>query len=68
VANEQEPLEEELVIEDGPHEEHHYKEEQCENKKAWMEAELLSDIKRISLPKFDGTSLGYGAESWMSEM
>ncbi|KAH9310464.1 hypothetical protein KI387_025499, partial [Taxus chinensis] len=40
---------------------------QPENKKARL-AELTNDIKRISPPKFDGTTLGDGDENWLSEM
>ncbi|KAH9292052.1 hypothetical protein KI387_042767, partial [Taxus chinensis] len=39
-----------------------------ENKRARLAAELTNDIKRISPPKFDGTTLGDGAENWLSEM
>ncbi|KAH9296593.1 hypothetical protein KI387_040181, partial [Taxus chinensis] len=39
-----------------------------ENKKARLATELTNDIKRISPPKFDGTTLGDGAENWLSEM
>ncbi|KAH9312187.1 hypothetical protein KI387_027222, partial [Taxus chinensis] len=35
------------------------------NKRARLEAELTNDIKRISPPKFDGTTLGDGAENWL---
>ncbi|KAH9297236.1 hypothetical protein KI387_028918, partial [Taxus chinensis] len=41
---------------------------QPENKKARLAAELTNDIKRISPPKYDGTTLGDGAENWLSEM
>ncbi|KAH9323978.1 hypothetical protein KI387_043919 [Taxus chinensis] len=34
-----------------------------ENKKARLATELTNDIKRISPPKFDGTTLGDGAEN-----
>ncbi|KAH9297019.1 hypothetical protein KI387_028701, partial [Taxus chinensis] len=36
---------------------------QPENKKARLAAELTNDIKRISPPKYDGTTLGDGAEN-----
>ena len=36
---------------------------QPENKKARLVAELTNDIKRISPPKYDGTTLGDGAEN-----
>ncbi|KAH9290942.1 hypothetical protein KI387_035059, partial [Taxus chinensis] len=39
-----------------------------ENKRARLAAELTNDIKRISPPKFDGTTLGDRAENWLSEM
>ncbi|KAH9311697.1 hypothetical protein KI387_026732, partial [Taxus chinensis] len=42
--------------------------DQSENKKARLAAELTNDIKMISPPKFDGTTLGDGAENWLSEM
>ncbi|KAH9293368.1 hypothetical protein KI387_041430, partial [Taxus chinensis] len=41
---------------------------QPENKKARLVAELTNDIKRISPPKYDGTTLGDGAENWLSKM
>ncbi|KAH9294535.1 hypothetical protein KI387_040261, partial [Taxus chinensis] len=41
---------------------------QLENKKARLAAELTNDIKRLSPPKYDGTTLGDGAENWLSEM
>ncbi|KAH9331895.1 hypothetical protein KI387_004003, partial [Taxus chinensis] len=41
---------------------------QLENKKARLAVELTNDIKRISPPKFDGTTLGDGAENWLNEM
>ncbi|KAH9306991.1 hypothetical protein KI387_011395, partial [Taxus chinensis] len=40
---------------------------QPENKKARLAAELTNDIKRISPPKYDGTTLGDGTENWLSE-
>ncbi|KAH9328995.1 hypothetical protein KI387_001103, partial [Taxus chinensis] len=42
--------------------------DQLENKKARLAAELTNDIKRISPPKFDGTTLGDGAENWLIEI
>ncbi|KAH9308670.1 hypothetical protein KI387_036581, partial [Taxus chinensis] len=39
-----------------------------ENKKATLVAELTNDIKRISPPKFYGTTLGDGAENWLNKM
>ncbi|KAH9308261.1 hypothetical protein KI387_036172, partial [Taxus chinensis] len=41
---------------------------QPENKKERLAVELTNDIKRISPPKFDGTTLGDGAENWLNEM
>ncbi|KAH9308622.1 hypothetical protein KI387_036533, partial [Taxus chinensis] len=38
------------------------------NKKVRLAAELTNDIKMISPPKFDGTTLGDGAKNWLSEM
>ncbi|KAH9312022.1 hypothetical protein KI387_027057, partial [Taxus chinensis] len=38
------------------------------NKKARVVTELTNDIKRISPPNFYGTTLGDGAENWISEM
>ncbi|KAH9294576.1 hypothetical protein KI387_038164, partial [Taxus chinensis] len=39
-----------------------------ENKRARLAVENTNDIKRISPPKFDGTTLRDGAENWLSEM
>ncbi|KAH9294174.1 hypothetical protein KI387_040620, partial [Taxus chinensis] len=39
-----------------------------ENKKERLAAKLTNDYKRISPPKFDCTTLGDGAENWLSEM
>ncbi|KAH9304430.1 hypothetical protein KI387_008834, partial [Taxus chinensis] len=41
---------------------------QPENKNARLVVELTNDIKRISPPKYDGTTLGDGTENWLSEM
>ncbi|KAH9329713.1 hypothetical protein KI387_001821, partial [Taxus chinensis] len=41
---------------------------QPENKKARLVVELTNDIKRISPPKFDGTTLGDGAKKWLRKM
>ncbi|KAH9300063.1 hypothetical protein KI387_011646, partial [Taxus chinensis] len=42
--------------------------DQPENKKARLTAKLTNDIKRISPPNFDGTTLGDEAENWLSKM
>ncbi|KAH9315123.1 hypothetical protein KI387_023750, partial [Taxus chinensis] len=39
-----------------------------ENKRACLEAELSNGIKMIISPKFYGTTLGDGANNWLSEM
>ncbi|KAH9301884.1 hypothetical protein KI387_013467 [Taxus chinensis] len=39
--------------------------DQPEKKKARLEVERTNDIKRISLPKFDGTTLGDGAKNFI---
>ncbi|KAH9287441.1 hypothetical protein KI387_031558, partial [Taxus chinensis] len=39
-----------------------------ENKKVRLVAKLTKDIKRISPPKFNGTTMGVGSEKWLSEM
>ncbi|KAH9308800.1 hypothetical protein KI387_036711, partial [Taxus chinensis] len=36
-----------------------------ENKNARLVAELTNDIKRMSPPKFDGTTLGDEAKNWL---
>ncbi|KAH9306724.1 hypothetical protein KI387_011128, partial [Taxus chinensis] len=41
---------------------------QPKNKRARLAAELTNDMKIISPPNFDGTTLGDGAENWLSEM
>ncbi|KAH9287500.1 hypothetical protein KI387_031617, partial [Taxus chinensis] len=41
---------------------------QPENKKPRLAAELTNDIKRISPPKYDGTTLGDGDNNWLIEM